>query len=61
MDQHIEQCFSSADAVRQGSNIVPWRGIGVEGGPVTVDLKACREKFCCGGRKSKIRASVDLV
>ena len=36
--------FAPEDAVQHGSNFDLWRCIGVEAGPVIVDLKTCREK-----------------
>ena len=35
---------AAADAVRQKCEFDPWRGVGVEAGPIFADLKSCLEK-----------------
>ena len=40
----LNSAITAADAVGNSSNFDPWRAIGVEVGPVIVNLKSCREK-----------------
>ena len=40
----LNTAVTNADAVRNISNFDPWEAIVVEAGPVTADLKSCREE-----------------
>ena len=42
----LNTAVTAADAVRNSALFDPWGAIGVEAGPVIIDLKSCREKFC---------------
>ena len=41
----LNTAVTAADAVRNSPNCDPWGAIGVEAGPVIVDLKSCREEI----------------
>ena len=41
----LNTAVTAADAVRISSKFDPWGAIGVEAGPVIVDLKSCREEI----------------
>ena len=41
----LNTAVTAADAVRTSARIDPWGAIDVEGGPVIIDLKFCREKI----------------
>ena len=41
----LNSAVSAADAVRNSAHFDPWGAIGVEAGPVIIDLKSCREKI----------------
>ena len=41
----LNSAVTAADAVRNSVHFDPWGAIGVEAGPVIIDLKSCREKI----------------
>ena len=41
----LNNAVTAADAVRNSAHFDPWGAIGVEAGPVIIDLKSCREKI----------------
>ena len=41
----LNSAVTAADAVRNSAHFDPWGAIGVEAGPVVIDLKSCREKI----------------
>ena len=41
----LNSAVTAADAVRNSAHFDPWGAIGVEAGPVIIDLKSCREKI----------------
>ena len=41
----LNTAVTAADDVRNTAKFDPWGAIGVEAGPVNVDLKSCREKI----------------
>ena len=41
----LNTAVTAEDAVRNSAKFDPWGAIGVEAGPVIVDLKSCREKI----------------
>ena len=41
----LNNAVTAADAVRSSAHFDPWGAIGVEAGPVIIDLKSCREKI----------------
>ena len=43
----LNSAVTAADAVRNSAHFDPWGAIGVEAGPVIIDLKSCREKILC--------------
>ena len=40
----LNAAVTAADAVRTSARLDPWGAIDVEAGPITIDLKSCREK-----------------
>ena len=41
----LNSAVTAADAVRNSAHFDPWGAIGVEAGPVIIDLRSCREKI----------------
>ena len=57
----LNTAIAFADAVQHSSEFDPLKAFETETGPVISDLEAFARKFCCGGKKPKVRGSVGLA
>ena len=49
----LNTAVSAADAVQNNAVFKSWEAIGVEAGPITADLKSCREKIVSRWKATK--------